>query len=203
MHYPKALSFLLLAALCTLPPGLAPAADKAPAKIPSREEMMAIMAKVGAPTEPHKRLAALAGDFKVVMSCKMPGEAPMSMQGTNTNQMILGDRWLQSTFAGKVMDKDFKGIGLLGYDNAAKRYVGMWVDDMSTTMTYMEGTADPDAKVITLISENVDPVLGQKARARHVYTLNSNDSYKFEMYCTLPGESKEALMMEITYTRSK
>ena len=178
---------------------------KADAPPPSDQEkaMMAAMEKLAAKGEPHRKLALLAGEFTVSAKCFMPGsDQPQVSQGTNKNELILDGRWLRSDFAGSMMGQSFTGLGLLGYDNSLQKYVGTWVDSMTTQIMQMQGTADASGNVITLTGESYCPAVGQRAQFRYVYTLGGNDSYKFEIYGPGP-DGKEQKGMEITYTRAK
>ena len=175
-------------------------------KKPSPEEMakmMEAMQKLAQPNENHKKLEAMAGEFKA--ECKFMGMGePQVSEGTTKNEMILGGRFLQCSYAGTWMGKPFKGLQLLGYDNQKQKYTGMWADEMATTMMLAEGEADSTGKVITLRAEFNDPVSNKPIKARMVTTVVDKDTHKWEMYCTgMTADGSEKKNMEITYTRVK
>ena len=66
------------------------------------------------------------------------------------------------------MDKPFSGVGTTGYDNTKKKFVGTWIDSMSTGIMRSEGTADPTGKVITAQAVGSDPLTGKESRTRIV-----------------------------------
>ena len=184
---------------------VAPAEDKKPAPPQGgpTPEMMAKMQAAITPGEQHKKLAELVGTFDCTMTCWMPGAPePMVSKGVNKNEMILDGRWLKGDFVGEMMGQKYTGIGLLGYDNAAKMYVGSYIDSMSTMMSQHTGQADASGNIITLHAENIDCMTGQKAKMRMVFNLTNKDRYTFEFF--MPGaDGKEIKAMEIIYTRAK
>jgi Protein of unknown function (DUF1579) len=46
--------------------------------------------------------------------------------------MGVGGLWLRETFKADFAGKKFEGRGLMSYDSANKKYVGVWVDSMAT-----------------------------------------------------------------------
>ena len=113
---------------------------------------------------------------------------------------ILGGRFLQEDFTGEFMDKPFHGIGLTGYDNMKKKYVGSWVDDMSTGMFVTEGEADAAGKVFTFRGNMDDPMTGQKNKPyQFVVRIIDPDKHVFEIHDLTRGEKSKT--MEMTYTR--
>jgi hypothetical protein len=100
-----------------------------------------------------------------------------------------------------MMGKGFTGIGMTGYDNAKKRYVGTWMDSMSTSIAYLEGTMDAAGKTMTMTMEMTDPMTGKKVKQRTVTRIESPDRHVFETYERAPN-GKEFKSMEIVYTRA-
>jgi hypothetical protein len=56
----------------------------------------------------------------------------MDAKGTMVYKMELGGLWLTSNFEGEFGGMKFTGKGIDGYDPMKKKYVGTWVDSMST-----------------------------------------------------------------------
>ena len=79
---------------------------------------------------------------------------------------ILGNRYLEEQYAGSFMGQPFTGLGFQGYDNVAKRYVGTWMDTMSTGMMMSTGTMN--GKVIKSTGSMADPLTGKSSK----YTMN-------------------------------
>src|SRR5262249_28125537 len=96
----------------------------------------------------------------------------------------------------------FHGSGLNGYDNGQKKFVGTWIDNMTTGISNSVGTADSTGKVITFERESYDVMAKANTKGRDVLHVVGDDKEVLEFYKQLPG-GKEFKMMEIVYTRKK
>src|SRR5262245_7663942 len=114
---------------------VAGAQDK-PAK-PAMDEKAAMeaMAKAATPGDGQKKLDPLVGTFdaKVTMWAD-PSKPPQESTGTSETSWVLGNRFLETKYQGTFMGQPFSGIGYTGYDNVTGKYVGTWMDTMSTGM---------------------------------------------------------------------
>ena len=45
--------------------------------------------------------------------------------------------------------RPFQGLGFTGYDNHPKKYVGVWIDNMTTSIMTSSGTFDAGGKTFT------------------------------------------------------
>jgi hypothetical protein len=189
----------------TLAAGSAAAQDKAEKKKGSPADPQAMMAayeKASAPGEPHKLLQKMVGKWTVSMkSWRDPTEPPMESTGTAEVRSLLGDRYTQMTFSSTVMGKPFAGVAISGYDNGKKRYVGTWIDSMSTGIMRSEGTADAAGKVITSQAVSNDALTGKESRTRIVSNYQSDDKVVEEFYEKQSG--KEVKTLELTYNRTR
>jgi hypothetical protein len=152
----------------------------------------------------HKALEALVGTWTAkVKFFQDPGLPAMEMEGTMTRKMIMGGFFLQEDFEGKFLGADFKGLGITGYDVAKKKYVGTWIDSMTTTIMALEGTFDDKTKTFNMTtSEEVDPATGKKMKGRDTLRIMGPDHQVQEMFRT-PEGGKEQKAMEIHYHRAK
>jgi len=163
------------------------------------QRMMEMGEKLATPGEAHKRLDYFVGDWDISTSVMgMPAEP-----GTQTIKWILGGRYLQSNLSASMMDKQFEGLGLFGYDNYKKKYTTAWVDSISTTLLTGEGLADQTGKVITLfglMDEWMDDT--HDKTVKYVYRIIDEDTYEFEIHdmSIVPGETK---VITMTSTRKK
>ena len=194
-----AMSLAVLAADKPVEKGKAPAA--APAMDEQMKQMMEMMEKMGTPGPQHADLMKLAGKWKVVTKSWMGPGDPMVTEGTAAYKPVLGGRFLMEEVHGVFMDKPFEGMGLTGYDNQHKEYVGTWMDNMGTMIMTSHGSMDASGKVLTMTSEFDDPATGQKSPVRMVTTFMDPNTKKFEMFENHGGQ--EVRSMEITYTRAK
>jgi hypothetical protein len=173
-------------------------------------EMTAQMEKLAAPGENHKLLEGMVGDWTFVSKFWMdPSAPPSESTGNSTTKAILGGRFFHSEHTGKVpmpgpdgkmVDKDFHGIGVSGFDNVKQKFTHTWIDNFGTMIMMFEGTYDPGTKTFTYTSE-CEMMPGMSSKVREVIKVIDKDKHVFEWYETRgPTEVKT---MEITYTRKK
>ncbi|HOK53497.1 MAG TPA: DUF1579 domain-containing protein [Armatimonadota bacterium] len=164
------------------------------------QEMMDVYKKLGTPGEPHKLLSRMEGSWETrTKAWVSPDQPPSESKGTAEHKMIFDGRYLQENMSGDMMGTPFTGIGYMGYDNNTGKYVTVWLDDMSTSIMYFEGTASPDGKTITQTSQYNDPIQGPMVY-RAVTTFIDDNTFGFEMYGK-DQTGKEDKMMETVYTR--
>jgi hypothetical protein len=166
------------------------------------QQMMELWKQAATPGEPHKLFASLAGAWTTTAKEWMePGKPPMESSGTVEMKSVLGGRFLQQEFTGNMMGQPYSGIGTTGYDNLRKKYVSTWIDSMGTGIFFMEGTAGPDGKTLTLKGGHDEPGGGHMTH-RAIWKLVDSNTQTFEMYGAHKGE-KEMKGMEIIYTRKQ
>jgi hypothetical protein len=164
--------------------------------------MMAAYEKAAEPAEQHKLLQKQVGKWNLSLkSWPAPGAPAMESNGTAETKSLLGDRYVQTQVTSDMMGKPFTGIGTTGYDKAKKKFVGTWIDSMSTGMMLSEGTADAAGKVFTTQAVSTDPLSGKQTKMRIVSKWESDDKIVEEFYEKKGG--KDVKTMEITYTRAK
>lgn len=153
------------------------------------------------PGPEHDILKEMDGTWDAVMH--MPGapkDAPAS-KGTAVYKMEVGGLWLTSHFQGDFGGAKFEGRGIDGYDQAKKKYTGIWVDSMSSAPMIFEGSYDAKTKVLTMTSDYPGPD-GKPAKYKTKSTSKDKDHHTFTMYL-LDEAGKEQEMMTIEYTRKK
>ena len=190
---------ITLCTMLTVSPALAK--EKKHEKPMDPQAMMELWKKLAQPGEPHKLFATLAGSWTTQTKEWMePGKPPMESAGTAETKMLLDGRFLYQEYNAQMMGLPFSGIGIDGYDNVTKKYVTAWIDTMGTGIFFMEGTASPDGKTITLKGSHPEPG-GGKMSHRAVWTIKDANSQTFEMYGTHGHGGKEMKFLEIVYTR--
>ena len=151
------------------------------------------------PSAEHEALKQLAGVWDAHVKCSFP--TPQESKGEYTAKIDLGGFFLATEFKGELAGKPFQGRGFTGYDPFKKKYVGVWVDSMSPGIYTSEGAFDTSGKILTETMEGPDPQ-GKPMKMRAITTIKDRDHVHFQMH--MRGEDgKEALMMEIAYTRKK
>ena len=205
----KYLAALLASAMLSLPSS---AQDKETPKKdnkkPTESEMMAMMLELAKPGENHKLLASVVGtwDYKVKFWMS-PDAPPMESGGKAVSRTVMDGRYVISDHTGKMqmpgsngamMDTQFAGMGIEGYDNVKKKFVASWIDNMGTGIMNMEGTYDAGSKTLFYLAE-YEPMPGMKTKMREVIKIADNDHRTMEFFEDRGG--KEVKTMEMTYVR--
>lgn len=136
--------------------------------------------KTAQPQQEHAWLMKFVGDWTAEIDVlKEPGAPPERSRGTESVRAI-GGFWIVAENHATYQDKPFSGIMTLGYDPDRKRYVGTWVDSMTSHLWTYSGTLDSTGRVLTL--ESVGPctmMAGQMANFRETIEFKSNDHRVF------------------------
>ncbi len=193
--------FIAVAGLCGTVNAQTDTKKQAPAMSKEEEEMMKVWTAYATPGEMHNMLAKDNGVWNEELTMWMkPGGEPTRNTATCTNSMIMGGRYQYSTHTGTFNGQPFEGISTVGYDNAKKKYVSTWIDNMGTGITMMEGTWDPATKTVHFKGESVDPASGKEIDMREEFIMVDNNTQVLKMYMT-PAGGKEYQSMEIKFTR--
>jgi hypothetical protein len=155
------------------------------------------------PTPEHQRLAKEVGTWDATIKTWEPGSTsePSVSQGVEKVKMLHGGLWAKSEFEGKFGGMDFHGCGQTGYDTKKGKYVGTWVDSMSTEIMMMEGDYDPATRTLTMHSKGTGPS-GKPYEAKTTSKFEGDDTRVFTMSMKSDDTKGEfAKMMEITYKR--
>lgn len=153
------------------------------------------------PTKQHEVLGKDVGVWDAEIKSWMvgPDAEPTVTKGVERNRLLRGGLWLVSDFEGDVGGIPFAGHGQTGYDPKQGKYIGTWVDSMSTNVMTQEGTYDEAAETFTFEGEAVDPA-GQTMEQKTIASYKG-DTRTMEMHMKLPGSDEYIKMMEITYTK--
>jgi len=170
------------------------------------------MVELSKMNENHKLLSSLDGNWSYAIKMWMnpdPNAKPQESKGMATRKSIMGGRYVMMDVNGrfqmpgedgKMKEVQFKGMGLEGYDNVKKKFVGSWIDNMGTGIEFFEGDYDPGTKTFTYTGE-MEPMPGMKSQVREVLKLTDNNHMTLEWYENQGGQEKKT--MEISYTRAK
>jgi len=215
MHYSTKLRWLTAAVLSAAisVPCLAQDKEKPNAKAagqPSESEMMAMMMELAKPGENHKLLATGVGAWTYAVKMWMnpdPKAPPIESAGSSVVKPLMGGRYFTSEHTGKMpmpgadgkmTEMEFKGMSIEGYDNAKKKFVANWIDNMGTGIMNMEGDYDAATKSFTYLG-TYEMMPGMKTKVRQVIKVQDHDHRTFEFYEDRGGT--EVKTMEIAYTR--
>jgi len=163
---------------------------------PSMEEMWAEMARLGTPGEHHEKLSRTVGEWNVESSFNMPGQPPMVSSGSMSCQWVLDGRFVKTDFhLPDMMGQPFHGIGYNGYDNGSEKFIGVWMDNMSTMAFVTEGKLMDDGSF-----EWVGPnSMGGKMKI--VQTMPDKDTLHDTFYDSMDGGKTWTESGTMHYTR--
>jgi Protein of unknown function (DUF1579) len=165
---------------------------------------VALAAALAAPSAPAQPPAPKPGPEHALLK-KMEGTwdttmkmGPNESKGTATYKMDVGGLWLASTFESMMENAKFSGRGFDSYDAGKKKFVGVWVDSMSTLPMMMEGDYDQAKKTMTMtgMAPGMD---GKMTKHKIVTAMPDDNTMNFAMYV---ADGKEP-QFTIVYKRKK
>jgi hypothetical protein len=156
------------------------------------------------PTAEHQRLVKEVGTWDATVKSWMrgPDSEPVVSQGVEVVKLMPGGLWLKSEFDGKFADQEFHGCGQSGYDTTKGKYVGTWVDSMSTGIMMMEGDYDRASHTLTMYSKGTEPS-GKAYDAKMTSKYDPDENTRVFTMSMKSDETKGEYVkiMEITYKR--
>jgi len=156
-----------------------------------------------APQKEHEWLKQLAGEWDTEGEMHIgPGAEPIKSTGTDIARM-LGGFWLVSDVKGNVMGTSVEAKLTIGYDTKKKKYVGTWIDSMTSYMWNYEGSVDESGKILTLNTEGPGFQGGDKlTKFKEVIEIKSKDDRTFtSSYQNEDGTWTK--LMSVKYRRRK
>lgn len=162
----------------------------------SEAEMMEMMMKLAQPGEKHDRLGRVIGEWDVdAKFMNMDGSA-VTGEGSMTCDWVLGERFVKTDFTlDEFMGSEFNGIGYNGYDNGEEKYVGIWLDNMSTRVHVMEGEFKDDGSFVSVGPNGFGGLM------KIEQTMPDDDTIKDVFYNSDDGGENWTKSGEMTYTR--
>lgn len=181
----------------------APAGAQEPEMSPEQKAQMEAWMKAMTPGAQHQEMAGRVGSWEgTVTMWEAPGTPPQVSQGKSVRKMVLGGRVMLDEWSGVMMGMPFEGVGMTGYDNAARRWWSTWSDNFGTGVMNGVGTCDADhRKGCTFQSNFVDPVTGKEKKSRSTVRWPSPQEERMEMFDT-GADGKDWKNMEIVLRRT-
>ncbi|MBM4172263.1 MAG: DUF1579 domain-containing protein [Ignavibacteria bacterium] len=150
----------------------------------------------------HKMMAKMVGDWNTVMKMVDPMSGQeMNSEGTAKFELMLGGRYMKSVHNSNMMGMPFEGVGIDAYDNIAKEFVSIWIDNMGTGIMVLKGQYDEKTNLLNFTGEGLDPMSGQTVKYRSVSKWVNDDLTVFDMFITSGGQEMKMFTME--YKRKK
>lgn len=149
----------------------------------------------------HMMLSAHAGRWSVKASFWRPGaEKPFEATLSAENRTILAGYFLQQDVSGEVQGRDFKGLGIYGFDLVSKKHTVYWSESNNSRPVYMTGESKDGGKTVEFACDSVEADGKKPCRLRLVWKLTSDDSSTLELYGGAEGKERR---MELAFTRLK
>ena len=168
---------------------------------PEEQEMMQKMMEAAEPGDMHQMMQDhFAGSWTVKSDYEMNGQT-MTSEGASRAMMEFGGRHLVEQYEGDMMGQPFRGGSITSYDNTAKQFQSVWIDEMSTGMYYATGQYDEASQTLTMEGQGADPTTGQMAKFKYEIKVTSPDEHVMKMWQEMGGEMTE--IMTMTYTRDE
>jgi hypothetical protein len=161
-------------------------------------ESMAKMFKLGeelaTPNANHQFLKKLSGDW-VTTSSIMDIDEEL---GFAKNEMIFGDRFIDSSYGGTFAGVEYTGRMTIGFDNYKNKFVAVFIDSLGTSMRTAEGMLDQTKTTLSLwgamdewmTDEHDKPVM-------YRYNIIDHDHFDLEIHDLgiVPGETTVITMV--------
>lgn len=164
-------------------------------------EMMKKWQEAISPGPMHQLLSKMVGEWETEMIMLDQSGKELKSNGVAKTESILGGRYLLTSQSGTMMGMPFEGKGLDAYDNVAKEFVSIWVDNMGTGVTIMKGFYDEKTQTLNYTGESMDPMTGQLVKYRSVTKHENNNKVIFEMFSNQGGQDMK--MFTMIYNRKK
>lgn len=155
------------------------------------------------PTKEHELLKQFAGEWEVTAeSAPAPGQEAMKCEGKESSQ-LLGGFWYVAEGEAKMGEASVASVLTVGYDPAAKQYIGTFFCTMDSTLWKYVGAMDESGKKLTLETEGpscTEP--GKKAKYREILELTDKDHKTFKSF--MQGDDGKWLpIVTMEYRRKK
>ncbi|HQY88004.1 MAG TPA: DUF1579 family protein, partial [Tepidisphaeraceae bacterium] len=144
----------------------------------------------------HELLAKRVGTWTCISETFLQGE-PVRNEGTVKRTMILGGRFLMEEMTTQFMGQEIQGLGICGFDNARKDYFYIWLDNMTTGLSYSFGKREGNLRNM---NGTMSSPMGNLT-FRTMTNLIDDDTDVFELYLSPEPYAPEQLVQRITYKR--
>lgn len=146
------------------------------------------------PTDEHRMVLGAVGEWEGNLTMYMPGMEPTTAPCSETVTAV-GEFWTTSRFTMEFMDMPFTGVGCNGYDTKKKKFVGTWIDSMTTSLSVMEGDFDKAKNALVMRWTAPDPATGEMIQHRSE-TVFRADAYVMQMFQGEGGEKTMEIKMK-------
>jgi Protein of unknown function (DUF1579) len=175
---------------------------------PTQQEIDQLTKLIMAGTDPraeHERLAKLEGTWEMeIRMWPEPGAQPMELEGTATNRMILGGRFLLSEAKLGAGEMRMESMTILGFDGRNEWYTAAAYDNGGTYHVAAHGDFDDGRDAIVMHGSDTIVTGNHTQTWDFVLRTVNADTYVWEIIFTDPWHTKGGppfKMVEVTYRR--
>jgi hypothetical protein len=167
---------------------------------------VAALQELASPGPEHAQLAARAGAWKLTIRM-FAGPQPIELTGTATNEMLVGGRFLQSTYKAAGGGFETEGVFTTGFDRRHGEHTMILMDNFGTYFVTARGKAPAEGEELKLLGKDDDPqmtALGLTKEFAFAPREVDDDHYVVEIRFidTRTPERKEIKFMEYDYQRA-
>lgn len=152
----------------------------------------------------HDILARLAGDWKADnLKGLVYGTPPrhIEVKDSLSSKMILGNGFLETSFAMDVGGGVSQGKIIMGYDGSEKHFFRLYMNEGDPRGTWSTGVHLRAKNALVFRGIEHDPVSGDKFEKREVFTFGPDkDKFQYEQYYTF-ADGSELKVLDGFYTR--
>lgn len=153
--------------------------------------------------DPQKVLDQLVGNWTYTAKWwDAPQSEPMEWDGKFKAEWVLDRSFVEFKARADSNERDYEGMGFMGYDNVTGKYSHIWFDTTGTGMWISTGRYNADKNAITDTGKYSNPASGKRDWYKGVTTFSGEDVMSYEFFIKGAG-GKEFRQMEILYKRVK
>ncbi len=128
-----------------------------------------------APQQEHQWLQQFVGEWTTEAEMTMGPDQVFRSTGSESVRAV-GGHWVVSDITGDSPMGPMHGVMTLGFDPEKDKFIGTWIDSMTSHLWVYEGTLDSTGKVLTLSTvgpDMMDPTPGKTANYRDVIEIKN------------------------------
>lgn len=158
---------------------------------------------LGHPSEEHKELERFVGEWRVrIASRGDPTQSPLISEGSSSISWVLGNRFVEEYFSGKLAEQPYEGRGFFGFDNTTRRYVSVWMESVATGVVLAYGLYRPEEQTFDFEGTVYDPLLGRTKQATTKIHFVSPDEFTIA-FIEQTSAGVEFAAFELAYQRKQ
>ena len=134
------------------------------------------MPEMPRPLSEHDWLQQLVGEWESEAECFMDPDGPPVKCSGRERIRALGGFWVVSEIEADMKNRPFRTLQILGFDPHKERFIGSWIDTMTSYMWRYEGTLNETGNTLILDTEGPCPMhSGKLSKFREMLELRDRD----------------------------